>query len=222
MSPTPPTRAPLGDVRIPSILSAKTRGLLKSIKTVVSHHHVTTLPPQPGRALRASGVTATSTVAYRPHPRITMAIALNFPWTYPVRVIQVVFAIIILGLTAYIISDATGGYVDIINFMLFNAVWTAFVATPYLAAGPVLVPNFPHRFVVPAVDAVTALFWFAGFIALATWLPPPKYCSSGLCNAGQAAVAFGAFEWALFLATTVYNTLRALRNRSSEGPTAVP
>lgn len=27
--------------------------------------------------------------------------ALNFPWIYPVRVAQVVFAIIVLGLTAY-------------------------------------------------------------------------------------------------------------------------
>lgn len=27
--------------------------------------------------------------------------ALDFPWIYPVRVVQVIFAIIILGLTAY-------------------------------------------------------------------------------------------------------------------------
>jgi hypothetical protein len=31
--------------------------------------------------------------------------ALNFPWIYPVRAIQVVFAIIVLGLTAYSQSD---------------------------------------------------------------------------------------------------------------------
>lgn len=30
-----------------------------------------------------------------------LAMALNFPWIYPVRVIQVIFAIIVLGLTAY-------------------------------------------------------------------------------------------------------------------------
>ncbi|KAL5355447.1 marvel domain-containing protein [Aspergillus floccosus] len=149
--------------------------------------------------------------------------ALNFPWTYPVRAIQVVFAIIILGLTAYIISVATGGYSDTVNFMLFNSIWTAFVATPYLAAGPILVPNFPHRWIVPAVEIITTIFWFAGFIALAAMLPPPRYCHSGPCNAGQAASAFGAFEWALFLATSVYSTLAALRNRSTaDGPTAVP
>ncbi|KAF9890184.1 hypothetical protein FE257_006345 [Aspergillus nanangensis] len=147
--------------------------------------------------------------------------ALNFPWIYPVRAVQVVFAIIILGLTAYLISELLG-YSSTVNFMLFSAIWTAFVAVPYLLLGPSMVPNFPHRFVVPAMEGVTMIFWFAGFIALATALPPPKYCSFGECHAGQAAAAFGAFEWALFLATTVYAGIAAMRNRSNSPSTKSP
>lgn len=148
--------------------------------------------------------------------------AVNFPWIYPVRAIQVLFAIIVLGLIAYVIDAATGGWSSTVNFMMFNAVWTAFVAVPYLVFGPMFIPNFPHKFVILGVELVTMLFWFAGFIALAALLGPPKYCNSGPCHAGQAATAFGAFEWVLFLVTAVYAVMGVVRNRSSEPPTAVP
>lgn len=84
---------------------------------------------------------------------------------------------------------------DTVNFMLFNGVWTAFVATPYLALAPVYFPQLAHRFVIPAVEIVTMIFWFAGFIALGVLLPSPHYCHWGQCRALQAATVFGAFEW---------------------------
>ncbi|KAK1141986.1 hypothetical protein N8T08_008309 [Aspergillus melleus] len=143
--------------------------------------------------------------------------AWNFPWIYPVRVIQVIFAIIVLGLTAYIISLFRGG--DTVNFMLFNGIWTAFFATPYLALAPVYFPNLAHRLVIPAVEVITMIFWFAGFIALGALLPAPDYCHWSACNSAQAATVFGAFEWALFVATTVTSVLGALRSRSSSPST---
>lgn len=84
---------------------------------------------------------------------------------------------------------------DTVNFMLFNGIWTAFIATPYLAFAPAFFPHAALQFVVPAVEAVTAIFWFAGFVATATILPPPRLCHGGLCNSLQAATVFGAFEW---------------------------
>jgi hypothetical protein len=84
---------------------------------------------------------------------------------------------------------------DTVNFMLFNGVWTAFVATPYLALAPVFFPQLAHRFVIPAVEIVTMIFWFAGFIALGVLLPSPDYCHWGQCRALQAATVFGSFEW---------------------------
>lgn len=81
------------------------------------------------------------------------------------------------------------------NFMLFVACWTAFLATPYLALAPVFFPHFAHRIVIPAVEVITMIFWFAGFIALAVFLPPTEACHWSRCSALQAAVVFGAFEW---------------------------
>lgn len=137
---------------------------------------------------------------------------LDFPWIYPVRVVQVIFAIIILGLTAYIVGVYNN---DTVNFMLFNSIWTAFFATPYLALAPVHFPHLAHRLIIPAVEVITMIFWFAGFIALGVLLPAPRFCHWSACNCAQAATVFGAFEWALFVATSVIAVLCAFRSRPS-------
>ncbi|SPB43124.1 unnamed protein product [Aspergillus niger] len=120
--------------------------------------------------------------------------AVNFPWIYPVRVIQAIFGIIVLALTAYYISWFAYSS-DSPNFMLFVACWTAFIATPYLALAPVFFPQLAHRIVIPAVEVITMIFWFAGFIALAVFLPPAEACHWSRCSALQAATVFGALEW---------------------------
>ncbi|OJJ95553.1 hypothetical protein ASPACDRAFT_82024 [Aspergillus aculeatus ATCC 16872] len=143
--------------------------------------------------------------------------ATNFPWVLPVRVAQVIFAIIVLGLTAYYISWYS--YSDTVNFMLFNGIWTAFVAVPYLAFAPMYFPRVAHILIMVAVEAVTMIFWFAGFIALGVYLPPSEFCHWSRCRALQAATVFGAFDWALFVATTVVATLEAMRSRSNSAST---
>lgn len=89
-----------------------------------------------------------------------------------------------------------GGSSDAVNFMLFNGVWTLFIATPYLALAPVFFPNITNQFVILLAEALTMIFWFAGFIALAALLPASGWCSKfGPCRSLQAATVFGAFEW---------------------------
>ncbi|RAL07322.1 MARVEL domain-containing protein [Aspergillus homomorphus CBS 101889] len=143
--------------------------------------------------------------------------ATNLPWIFLVRVAQVIFAVIVLGLTAYYISWYS--YSDTVNFMLFNGIWTAFVATPYLALSPMYSPRIAHIFIMLAVEAVTMIFWFAGFIALSVYLPPSEFCHWSRCRALQAATVFGAFEWALFVATTVVATFEMMRSRSNSAST---
>ncbi|KAL1998013.1 hypothetical protein VTN02DRAFT_204 [Thermoascus thermophilus] len=138
----------------------------------------------------------------------------GMPWVVPVRVVQAVFALIVLALTAYVISwSGDGGSSDAVNFMLFNGVWTLFIATPYLALAPVFFPNITNQFIILLAEALTMIFWFAGFIALAALLPGPGWCSKfGPCRALEAATVFGAFAWALFAATTgvvVANLIRS-------------
>lgn len=79
--------------------------------------------------------------------------------------------------------------------MLFVGCWTLFLAVPYLAIAPIYFPRIAHHVVMPAVDVITMIFWFAGFIALGAELPPADLCTWSRCKAAQAATVFGSFEW---------------------------
>lgn len=99
--------------------------------------------------------------------------------------------------------------------MLFNGVWTPFVAVPYLALAPTYFPNLAHRLIIVAVEVITMIFWFAGFIALAVALPGPSYCAGSACSSLQAATVFGAFEWALFAITSATAAIGVMRSGPS-------
>ncbi|KAL2802881.1 marvel domain-containing protein [Aspergillus granulosus] len=155
----------------------------------------------------------------------------DFPIFYILRAVQAVFAIIVLGLAGHAVDVYNGTrwryWVDglsEVNFMVFNGVWTFFIVVPYFIVAPIFVPALAHRYALPAVDGVTMIFWFAGFIALAVYVGDLDDCSEhSVCQGLQAAAAFGAFNWVLFLATTVLNTLAALRRDPGPGtqpPTA--
>lgn len=87
-----------------------------------------------------------------------------------------------------------------VNFMLFNGVWTPFVAVPFLVLAPTYFPNLAHRLILVGVELITMIFWFAGFIALAVALPAASYCHGSACSCLQAATVFGAFEWYVYAA----------------------
>lgn len=138
-----------------------------------------------------------------------------FPWIYPVRVVQALFGVIVIGLTGYgpslqykipsikktkkslVVSTFyyEWSYSDTVNFLLFLGCWTAFVAVPYLTIAPIWFPRLAHHYVIPAVEVITMIFWFAGFIAMGAMLPPPRWCHGSACSSLQAATVFGAFEW---------------------------
>ncbi|KAL9031642.1 MAG: hypothetical protein Q9196_000356 [Gyalolechia fulgens] len=139
------------------------------------------------------------------------------------RALQLLFAIILLGINAYLVSEFFDSP-SRINFMLFNSVWTLFPALPYLALGPRFLPlSANNKIIHLAVDALTALFWFAGFIALAVWYDDLFYCPGKICRTIVASCVFGAFEWLLFTATTVLSALDFWRTRgSSSAPKTMP
>lgn len=139
----------------------------------------------------------------------------------PIRGVQALFALIILGLTAYLASvsngyDFFGDYYHIsfgqVNFMIFNSILTL-LGLAYLVFCPKFAPKFAHKFALLAVDAVLTLFWFSGFIALAVIL---ILFFGKAYGAGAAASAFGAFQWLLFVATTIMNALNVFRYNSSK------
>ncbi|CAZ84976.1 unnamed protein product [Tuber melanosporum] len=81
------------------------------------------------------------------------------------RVTQGVLAFIVLGVAAYVV-DGYDGAVDAANFLVFDSVWT-FIALGYVVVTPMFFPNFHNRWAVLGVEAITMVFWFAGFVALA-------------------------------------------------------
>lgn len=117
------------------------------------------------------------------------------------HIVAAVFAIIELGLTAYIVSGYDGYYPyndsyspDRVNFMLFNAIWSLLVLA-YVGLTPLYLTSIFHKLAALALEGVTVVFWFAGSIALAVFIGAPRCGANTFCGSYQAAVAFGFFLW---------------------------
>lgn len=93
--------------------------------------------------------------------------------------------------------------------MVFASVWTLVILL-YLSLAPRVLSAVAHPVAMLALDALTMLFWFAGFVALAVFHHQAeevylgdgygdvyKGCSiaGGFCGEVEAAVVFGALEW---------------------------
>ncbi|KAJ6779298.1 hypothetical protein PWT90_10375 [Aphanocladium album] len=111
-----------------------------------------------------------------------------------VHAVLLLFLIIELGLTAYLVS-ASNGHFSRFNFMLFNSVWT-FLVILYTGIVKRAFSGLYHTIVGLALLAITAIFWFAGSIALAAKIGIHCY-GLHFCQVTQAAVAFGFFIWAI-------------------------
>jgi len=135
----------------------------------------------------------------------------------PIRAVQAVFSIIVLGTLAYA-ADRFWDSPSEINFLIFVSVWTL-LALAYLIVAPMKFQQFAHKWAILGVEAVTMIFWFAGFIALADLLGDARCGSragrrSGVCRSSIAGCVFAAFEWILFAITTAVSGLHAWRNKN--------
>lgn len=89
---------------------------------------------------------------------------------------------------------ADGDVPSELSFIVFVSVWTM-VVTIYLLVAPLNFPKLAPVIAVLALDALTMLFWFAAFIALAVWKSNLLICYGRICNTIVAGIVFGAFEW---------------------------
>lgn len=82
-----------------------------------------------------------------------------------------------------------------LSFIVFVSVWTMVVSI-YLLVAPLQFPRLAPVIAVLALDALTMLFWFAAFIALAVWKSNQiGDCYGRICHTIVAGIVFGAFEW---------------------------
>jgi len=143
-------------------------------------------------------------------------------WVLPVRAVTMLFAIIELGLTSYVVSKFfSGDSPSQVNFLLFCSIWSILVLI-FLIMAPRMAYRghgdapWAHKLVYLAVGVVTALFWFAGFIALAVLVGGPVNCGGdSFCGAIEASIAFGAFLWVLFTAAAILDGLHVYQTRGT-------
>ncbi|KAI1347107.1 membrane-associating domain-containing protein [Xylaria sp. FL0043] len=134
-----------------------------------------------------------------------------------VHIVAAIFAIVELGLTAYWASLYSFGLGNnspsSINFLIFCSVWSLLVLL-YIGLTPLYLTSVFHRLAALALNVITAIFWFAGAIAVAVGFGGPYDCrGSTACSSAEAAIAFAFFLWAIFTFLAVIDALESLRRR---------
>ncbi|KAK9353856.1 membrane-associating domain-containing protein [Lipomyces doorenjongii] len=137
------------------------------------------------------------------------------------RITQVVFAIICLGLAAETVSV----YSNDAGYLIFVSAWTL-LALAYIVFAPIYWSGGVfHRLAPFGVELLTNVFWFTAFIVMASIYGPgscswydddyyyyypgyhhPRGYHSGryktACETSKAAIAFAAINWLLFMFTS--------------------
>jgi hypothetical protein len=107
-----------------------------------------------------------------------------------------------------------------VNFMIFSPVWTIF-ALIFLVIVPMKFPSAAPKFALLAVETLTMLYWFSGFIALAVFLSD-RICFGTVCSVAKAGTAISAFQWLTFAATTGMGAWNTFRGRGRGAMTTEP
>lgn len=129
----------------------------------------------------------------------------------PLRISQAVMAILVVSLSIYVAHwydvDTLTSPPSQVIFLLFAPIFS-FISIAYLELAPRFAPRASHPFGHLAFEAMNVLFYFAGFIALSTFINKLLFCRGSVCAAARADAVFAAFSWVLWTGST---TLLALQ-----------
>jgi len=123
------------------------------------------------------------------------------------RAVAALFAVVILGLTAYDANEFDKSYCVFgycysgtvpaeVAYSLFAAIWTIIVLLLTVVV-PMFVPALGNRVIVGAIYVLTTIFWFTSAVALAAKIGAHK-SSVTWYQTLQAAVAFSFFQFVIF------------------------
>lgn len=150
-------------------------------------------------------------------------------WLLLIRGIQLVFAIVILGLSAY----AGSGYLIFYagyGIGIFSFVWTL-LFIGYIEGSMFFIPSLYNKYIHLALECLSVIFWLSTFGALANVATGWNYVYSysyyyikrsvvsdynSYANTTKAAAVFGAFEWALFVGSLISYAIFLHRHRQAE------
>jgi hypothetical protein len=156
-------------------------------------------------------------------------------WILPVRGVQAVLAITVLGLMAYgkstepfqknirspqqIVSSWWSSHwrqssPSEVNFLIFAPSWTILALAPLIA-----IPlRFSHllssslaKWGLLALEGLTMLYWFGGFIALAVFLSD-RICFGTVCDVARASTAISALNWVAWAVTFVVGVVQMFKS----------
>jgi len=132
----------------------------------------------------------------------------------PLRIAQGIFAVIILGLSAYVAhwydADTLTASPSQIDFLIFVPLFS-FISIVYLEVTPRFFARASHPFAHLTFEIINSLFYFSGFIALAVFLGKLLFCRGSVCAAARADAIFAAFSWILWTGSTVILALEIFK-----------
>jgi hypothetical protein len=140
------------------------------------------------------------------------------------RGLEFVFTLIIMALVGNMIAEAFAGNPSIINYDMFVAVF-GMLSLFYLIATAFNDSFTGHPILPLALDALNAIFFFCGAVAMAaelgahscsndSWTASNKITNGagnrgGRCREAQAVTAFLWFAWACWMASLIFSVLGA-------------
>ncbi|KAF2744491.1 hypothetical protein M011DRAFT_449116 [Sporormia fimetaria CBS 119925] len=122
------------------------------------------------------------------------------------RTLQLLLSLTVIGLMSYVIHWWTRFW-DLMtphefSFLLFTSIWSVLSLIPLVL--PIFTPFFASlaerkgiRLVLVALEALTMLYWLAGFVALVVFLED-RTCFGRVCMALKSSMAVGGAAWAVW------------------------
>ncbi|OBT98218.1 hypothetical protein VE01_03837 [Pseudogymnoascus verrucosus] len=130
---------------------------------------------------------------------------MGYAFLFPLRVLQVVTASMVLILSSYVAhwydADTLTASPSQFNFLIFTGVWSL-LSIFYLEIVPRRWPRGSHPYASFALESLTTIFHLSGFIALAVFLSKLLFCRGSVCNAARADVGAASFGFVLWVVST--------------------
>ncbi|KAF2826462.1 hypothetical protein CC86DRAFT_455943 [Ophiobolus disseminans] len=138
-------------------------------------------------------------------------------WIYPVRGVQAVLAIAVLGLMGYVSSWWATHWRQSspseVNFLIFAPSWTILTLV-LLVALPLkfshLLSSKAAQWGLLGLELLTMLYWFGGFVALAVFLSD-RICFGTVCDVARASTVISALSWVAWAVTFVFGAIRMVK-----------
>ena len=107
-----------------------------------------------------------------------------------------------------------------VNFLIFSPTWSI-LALAALVVVPMkmstLASSTAGSFGLLALEVLTMLYWFGGFIAMAVFLRD-RICFGAVCDVAKAGTALSAVSWLVWTGSLVISVVTMLRKRNEVAP----